>query len=154
MTIAAIASAIATIANGTTVTISGVTLTVTGIDPPPAQLSTAQLPAAYVLAGDGTIEWGSDYGIETRDYKLQCAVEGLEQSTRETKEAWIRALIVAMRDKLAGYPNLGAAGVQNALVTGDTGALEIQDSPSKSYVGFEMTINVTELIARTYATGE
>jgi hypothetical protein len=153
MTPALVCAAIASIGNGVTVTVSGVTLTTVGIDPPPAQLGTALLPALYALTGAATYEWGSDYGTETREYRLQCAVEAAEQSNRNTREAQRRALIVALRDKFAGYPHLGVDGVQMATVTSDTGPVDIEDR-NGVFVGFEITIEVVEVISRTYAANE
>jgi len=154
MTINTIAAAIASICNGTSVTVSSVVLTINGIDPPPAQISTAKLPCAYVLTGDGAQEWGSDYGIETRQYRVQCAVETVEQATRETRESQIRALIVALRDKLASYPRLGTDGVYTSEVISDTGSVTIADTPNSEYVGFEMVVSVREHLSRTYAANE
>jgi hypothetical protein len=154
MTINLVAAAIAGVCNTTSVTVSSVVLTVNGIDPPPAQISTAKLPCAYVLTGDAVQEWGSDYGIETRNYRIQCAVETIEQATRETRESQIRALIVALRDKFGQYPRLGLDGVIMAEVIGDTGPLAIQDTPNGEYVGFEMVVNVREHLSRTYAANE
>lgn len=154
MSINTVAAAIASTANGTSATVGSVTLTVKGIDPPPAQISTGLLPCAYVLTGDATQEWHSDYGIETRQYRVQCAIDTVEQATRQTRESQTRALIVALRDKFAQYPNLGTAGVQNAIVVSDTGSIAIQDTPNQEYVGFEMVIEVQEYFSRTYAANE
>lgn len=157
MTVSAVPAAIATIVNGTTATVSGVTLTVKGIDPPPAQLSTAKLPCVYSLTGEAQYDftsYGADTLLETRQYRLQCVVEAIEQTSRETRELWTRALITAIRDKLAQYPNLGTAGVLNAIPTSDTGAVIIQDAPNQEYAGFEIVLQVQELIARTYAANE
>jgi hypothetical protein len=154
MSINTIAAAIASICNGTSIVVSSVTLTVNGIDPPPAQLSTAKLPCAYVLTGDAAQAWGSDWGVETRNYRIQCAVETVEQATRETRELQIRALIVALRDKLAGYPRLSTDGVLMATVISDTGPLAIADTPNNEYVGFEMIVSVQEHLSRTYAANE
>lgn len=153
MTPALVGAAIASIGNGVSVTVSGVTLTTVGIDPPPAQLSTAHLPAVYGLTGAAVYEWGSDWGIETREYRIQCAVEAAEQANRAIKENQIRALIVAMRNRFAGYPHLGVDGVQTATVTSDTGPIDIEDRAG-FFIGFEMTLEVVERIDRTYATGE
>lgn len=157
----AVAAAIASICNGVSVTVNGVTLTVKGIDPPPAQLSGAKLPCVYALTGAAeydTTSYGADVLAETRQYAVQCAVEAWEQTNRETRETWSRALIAALRDRLAQYPNLdGCAGVQSATPTGDTGATTIQDTLNgtvKDFVGFEITLQVSELISRTYAAGE
>ncbi|HEY4720926.1 MAG TPA: hypothetical protein VII92_03715, partial [Anaerolineae bacterium] len=73
---------------------------------------------------------------------------------RETRETQIRALIVALRDKLAQYPRLGIDGVLMAEVVSDTGMTTIQDTPTAEYVGFEMIVSVQEHLSRTYATGE
>lgn len=154
MSINTVAAALASIANGTTVTVSSVVLTINGIDPPPAQMSTAKLPCAYVLSGEAVQEWGSDFGIETRNYKIQCVVETLEQATRETRESQIRALIVALRDKLASYPRLGTDAVLTAIVSSDTGPVAIADTPNNEYVGFEMIVSVQEHLVRTYAANE
>ncbi len=154
MSINTVAAAIASTCNGTAVTVNSVVLTVKGIDPPPAQISTAKLPCAYVLTGDAQQEWHSDYGKETRNYRVQCAIDTIEQATRETRESQTRALIVALRDKIAQYPNLGVAGVLNAEVTSDTGPLAISDAPNSEYVGFEMNVSVTEIFSRTYAANE
>jgi hypothetical protein len=153
MTPALVCAAIASIGNGVSVTVNSTTLTTVGIDPPPAQLSTALLPALYALTGAATYEWGSDTGVETREYRLQCAVEAAEQSNRATREAQIRALIVALRDKFAGYSHLGVDGVQTVTVTSDTGPVDIEDR-NGVFVGFEITLEVVERIARTYAANE
>jgi hypothetical protein len=153
MTPALVSAAIATIGNGVSVTVNSVTLTTVGIDPPPAQLSTAQLPAVYGLIGEASYEWRSDYGQETREYRVQCAIEAKQQSNRATRETQIRALIAALRDKFAGYPHLGVAGVLNATVIGDTGPIDIEDR-GEVFIGFEMTLEVVEIISRTYAAGE
>jgi hypothetical protein len=153
MTPALVCAAIASIGNNISVTVNSVTLTTVGIDPPPAQLNTAQLPAVYALTGASAYEWGSDYGIETREYRLQCAVEAAEQSNRATRETQVRALIVALRDQFAGYPHLGVDGVQMATVISDTGPVDIEDR-NGVFVGFEITLEVIERINRTYAIGE
>jgi hypothetical protein len=154
MSINTVAAAIASICNNTSVVVSTVTLTVKGIDPPPAQISTAKLPCAYVLTGESTQDWGNDWGVETRNYRVQCAVETIEQATRETRETQIRALIVALRDKLAGYPRLGLDGVLMSTVISDTGPLAIADTPNSEYVGFELVLSVQEHLSRTYAANE
>jgi hypothetical protein len=161
MSINTIAAAIAAICNGTAATVDSVTYTINGIDPPPAQLSTAKLPCAYTLTGEAQYDLthGADILLETRQYRVQCAIEASEQMYREKREKVTRALIVALRDKLAGYPNLrtvsgSTAGVLNAAPTGDSGPIIIQDSPNTEYVGFEMTLQVSELISRTYAALE
>lgn len=154
MSINTVAAAIATVCNGTSVTVSSVVLTVNGIDPPPAQISTAKLPCAYVLTGDSTQAWGTDWGVETRNYRVQCAVETIEQATRETREMQIRALIVALRDKLASYPRLGTDAVLMSTVISDSGPLAIVDTPNSEYVGFEMIVSVQEHLSRTYAANE
>lgn len=156
MAVSTVPAAIAAILNGVTVTVNGVALTVKGIDPPPAQLSTAKLPCAYVLTDAGEYGYGvgSDNIMETRTYRVQCVVEAAEQMNRETRETHTRALIAVIRDKLAQYPNLGTNGVYNAFPTGDSGPVIIQDAPNNEYVGFEVTVSVAEIIARTYAAHE
>jgi hypothetical protein len=153
MTPALVCAAIASIGNGVSVTVNSLTLTTKGIDPPPAQLVTGLLPALYALTGAATYEWSSDTGTETREYRVQCAVEAVEQANRQTREAQIRALIVVLRDKFAGYPHLGVDGVQSATVISDTGPVDIEDR-NGVFVGFEMTIEVVEMIVRTYAANE
>lgn len=157
MAVSTVPAAIASIVNGVTATVNGVTLTVKGIDPPPAQLSTAKLPCAYVLIGDAQYDvsrYGADEIYETRNYRVQCVVEAHEQTSRETRELWTRALIAAVRNRLLRYPSLGTTGVLNAYPTSDTGPVTIQDTPNTEYVGFEITVQCNEIIARTYATGE
>ena len=163
MTTTGIASAIATIANGTTAVVNGVTITVKGIDPPPDALNTAPLPCVYPLIGSAdydTTSEGSDNYLVTRDYTLQCAIDPKDQSSRSIKELKARQFIDALVAKLMKYPTLdGLAGVREARVLRDTGSAEIEDNipgaVSKSiYNGFEIVIQVTELISRTYAALE
>ncbi len=162
MSINTIAAAISEITNGTAATVDTVTYTINGIDPPPSQLATAKLPCAYTLSGEAqydTTSYGADNLLETRQYRVQCVIEASEQMYREKREKVTRALIVALRDKLAGYPNLrtvsgSTAGVLNAVPTGDSGPIAIQDTPNQEYVGFELTLQVSELISRTYAANE
>jgi hypothetical protein len=154
MSINTIAAAIASVCNGTSATVSSVVLTVKGIDPPPAQLSTGLLPLAYVLTGESEQDWGTDWGVETRRYRIQCAIDTAEQANRQTREMQTRGLIVALRDKLASYPRLGTDGVLMSTVISDTGPIIIQDSPNSEYIGFELVLSVQEHLSRTYAANE
>lgn len=158
MTIATVCAALKTILDAQSVAVGSETYTVRAFDPPPAKLDTADLPACYAFTGAGTDDWqsgGSDADRETRLYRVQCAVLPEGQATPELREGRCRPLIVWLRDRLASYPLLatdaaGVAGIERTLVLGDSGIVILPEWDGK-FIGFEVRLQVAEVIARTYA---
>lgn len=136
----------------------GVSGILTAKDPPPAQIDTAQLPCLFVFTGEASCDWellgDPDVGVESRTYRVQVAVVPRNQATPETRETRCRPLIGAVRDALASRPSLGGVtGVLNSVVTGDSGVAILPEYEAK-FIGFEVRLEVTEIIARTYSAGE
>ncbi len=157
MTIATICAALKTVCNGTTgVTSDSVTLTIKAYDPPPASLDSVKLPACYVFTGAAeydTETYGSDSIGVAREYEIHCAVLAEGNATPELREKHCRPLLDALRDKLLQYTNAGVAGLQQMPAVSDSGIVTLPEYGGL-YVGFIITINTLEIVARTYATGE
>lgn len=158
MTIATVCAALKTICNGVTgVTTDGVSLVVKSYDPPPASMDSVKLPASYVFTGAAEFDTQS-YGPEevaiTREYEVHCAVLAENAATPELREKHCRPLLEALRTKLLQYPNLGSvATVQMMTPLSDSGVIVLPEYGGL-YVGFIVTINTLEIVARTYASGE
>ena len=158
MTIATVCAALKTICNGVTgVTSDGVSLVVKSYDPPPASMDSVKLPASYVFTGAAEFDTQS-YGPEevaiTREYEVHCAVLAENAATPELREKHCRPLLEALRTKLLQYPNLGSvATVQMMTPLSDSGVIALPEYGGL-YVGFIVTINTLEIVARTYASGE
>ena len=157
MTIAAICAALKTVCNGTSgITSDSVTLTIKAYDPPPASLDSVKLPAAYVLTGAAefdTTGYGPDQIGVSREYEVNCAVLAEGNATPELREKHCRPLLDALRDKLLQYTHAGVAGLQQMPAVSDSGIVTLPEYGGL-YVGFIITINTLEIVARTYASGE
>ncbi len=157
MTIATICAALKTVCNGTTgVTSDSVTLTIKAYDPPPASLDSVKLPASYVFTGAAEFDtetYGSDSIGVAREYEVHCAVLAEGNATPELREKHCRPLLDALRDKLLQYTNAGGSGLQQMPAVSDSGIVTLPEYGGL-YVGFIITINTLEIVARTYATGE
>jgi len=126
------------------------------MDPPPPTINTASLPLLYALTGESDYDdtRGSELLWVTRIYRIQVAVIPRNQATPNTRETQCRPLISAVRDTFAQYPQLGnVLGVQNARVVGDTGVALLPDWEGL-YVGFEVRLEVTSVVERTYTQKE
>lgn len=146
MSITTVCAAIAAIG----ASISGIT---SAKDPGTPKLDTAQLPALYVLTGPATHEWYGDYGIETRQYRIQVAVVPYDQGMSGQQEARCRPVLTAVRNAFASRPALdGTVGVQESLVMQDSGIIMLS-SYDQAFWGFEMRLQVKEVMERTYADG-
>jgi hypothetical protein len=158
MSIATVCAAIKAILDGQTVTVGSETYTIRAFDPPPAKLDTADLPACYAFTGTASNDWPnamSDDYREARLYRVQCAVLPEGQATPELREARVRPMIVWLRDRLASYPILRTSDasvlhVERTLVMGDSGIAILPEWDGK-FIGFEVRLQVTELVTRTYA---
>jgi len=148
MSLTTICSAIKTIGAA----ISGITA---AIDPPPAGLVSAQMPALYVFSGPATTDWasqGDEGGVETRLYRVRVAIAPEAEATPPLLETRIRTLLPAVRDAFAARPSLGSTvGVVEARVLGDSGPIAL---PEYNAVGFELRLEVQDLLLRTFASGE
>lgn len=158
MTIATVCAALKTICNGVTgVTTDGVSLVVKSYDPPPASMDSVKLPASYVFTGAAefdTLAYGPEEVAITREYEVHCAVLAENAATPELREKHCRPLLEALRTKLLQYPNLGGvATVQMMTPLSDSGVIALPEYGGL-YVGFIVTINTLEIVARTYASGE
>ena len=158
MTIATVCAALKTICNGVTgVTTDGVSLVVKSYDPPPASMDSVKLPASYVFTGAAefdTLAYGPEEVAITREYEVHCAVLAENAATPELREKHCRPLLEALRTKLLQYPNLGSvATVQMMTPLSDSGVIALPEYGGL-YVGFIVTINTLEIVARTYASGE
>lgn len=128
---------------------------VTGIEAtfalPPPSLDTAALPACYILTGGGSDTYETDdFDSEDRIYRIQIAVVPRGQASAEVRETRCRALIHSVKNKLKSYTNLERTPfVRNMRVQGDSGIVVLPEYGAK-YVGFEVRVNVTELIHKTY----
>ena len=149
MSISTVCTAIAAIAAN----VKGIT---SAKDPGTPKLDTAQLPALFVLTGPATYEWFGDYGIETRQYRLQVAVLPCDQGQSGQQEARCRPLLVAVRDAFAARPGLNGVldvlGVREASVMQDSGII-VLSTYDQTFWGFEVRVQVKETIGRTYADG-
>ncbi len=157
MTIAAICAALKTVCNSTSgITADSVTLTIKAYDPPPASLDSVKLPASYVFTGAAEFDtdtYGPDQIGVSREYEVHCAVLAEGNATPELREKHCRPLLDALRDKLLQYTNAGVAGLQQMPAVSDSGIVTLPEYGGL-YVGFVITINTLEIVARTYATGE
>ena len=157
MTIATICAALKTVCNGTSgITADSVTLTIKAYDPPPASLDSVKLPASYVFTGAAEFDtdtYGSDQIGVSREYEVHCAVLAEGNATPELREKHCRPLLDALRDKLLQDTNAGVAGLQQMPAVSDSGIVTLPEYGGL-YVGFVITINTLEIVARTYATGE
>lgn len=158
MTIATVAAALKTICNGVTgVTSDTVTLTIKAYDPPPASLDSVKLPALYVFTGAAeydTETYGADEVGVVREYEVHCAVLAEGNATPELREKHCRPILETLRAKLLQYPSIGnVSTVQGMTPTGDGGIITLPEYGGL-YVGFIITINVLELVSRTYASNE
>ena len=158
MTIATVCAALKTICNGVTgVTTDGVSLVVKSYDPPPASMDSVKLPASYVFTGAAefdTLAYGPEEVAITREYEVHCAVLAENAATPELREKHCRPLLETLRTKLLQYPNLGGvATVQAMTPLSDSGVIALPEYGGL-YVGFIVTINTLEIVARTYASGE
>ncbi len=128
-------------------------------DPPPDSLDTPQLPATYVLTGQATdTEAGDDLRSEVRTYRVQFAWMAKGSATPKLRESRIRPYIRAAKEILAAYPTLrhpsmpeGTAplGILSCFVRGDSGIVVLPEWNSR-FVGFEVRVEVTELVRRRY----
>ena len=158
MTIATVCAALKTICNGVTgVTSDGVSLVVKSYDPPPASMDSVKLPASYVFTGAAefdTLAYGPEEVAITREYEVHCAVLAENAATPELREKHCRPLLEALRTKLLQYPNLGGVVTVQAMTPlSDSGVIALPEYGGL-YVGFIITINTLEIVARTYASGE
>jgi hypothetical protein len=125
----------------------------TAKDPPPAALDTALLPCLYVWTGPAqysAVDLGSDYVLETRLYRVQVAVAPEGEATPEMLEARTRPILTAARDMYFSWPQINATTwVQTSQPISDSGVILLPEYGSK-FVGFELRVQVSEHIKRTY----
>ncbi len=158
MTIAATCAALKTILNGVTgVTSDSVTLAVKAYDPPPASMDSVKLPAAYVFTGGAefdTENYGADFIGVTREYEVHVAVLAEASATPELREKHCRPLLESIRTRLMMYPSLGnVATLQSMTAASDSGVIVLPEYGG-IHIGFTITINTLEIVARTYASNE
>lgn len=129
----------------------------TAKDPPPEAMETAILPCVYTLTGeaeDFPPDSPEDVYWETRTYRVQCAVLPRNQATPQTRELRIRPLIRLLKSALVSRPSLGNVRyVTRARVRGDSGPAILPEWDGK-YLGFEIRIEVTSVVAVCYPGGE
>ncbi len=127
----------------------------TAEDPPPPSIETAQIPMLYVLTGEADFDWADiDQGWETRIYRVQVAVIPTTLATPETRETRCRPVLVGVRGVLDSAPQLGQTRyIQSATIVGDSGIAILPEYNSK-YVGFEIRLQVIEVFARDFSSGE
>lgn len=160
MSIETVPEAIALIANGTQLLISGKTYTLKAFDPPPPKLDTPELPALYVLSGnadDGTI-LGAQTIDELRTYRVQVAILTLGEGSAYNRETFCRPWIAKIKNLFHSHPGLRAPlsptlFVHNSRVLSDTGVVVLPEFDGQ-FIGFEMRLQVEEVIPRTYASAE
>lgn len=154
MTIESVRAGVAAIvAAMSSVTVGAVSYTLRGHNPPPGKLDTADLPAVYTLTGAATDDFqsgGSDSDRETRVYRVQVAVLPVGQGTPAERETRCAPILVAVKDALRARPHLGVAFVERAVVLGDSGIVILPEFDG-AFIGFEIRLQVTELLGRTYA---
>lgn len=127
-----------------------------GMNPPPAKIDTAEMPAVYVFTGPATDDLaggGEDTDRETRVYAVQCAVLPNGQGTARERETRCRPLLVALKDALRARPHLGTNYVERSSVLGDSGIVVLPDYDGAN-IGFEIRLSVTMRIGRLYADFE
>jgi hypothetical protein len=126
----------------------------TAVDPPPPIIDTAKIPCLFVFTGEAEYKWDGDIGEERRTYRVQVAVVPTTLATPETRETRIRPLIDAVVNQLASYPGLNnLSRILNSEVMSDSGPAILPEYEGK-YVGFEIRLVVTSIVARNYAAKE
>ncbi len=156
MSIATVCAALKTILDAVTATTAdGVALNINAYDPPPPNTDSVRFPAAYIVEGGAvySYDYGADEVLETREYEIRCAIGAEATTNMATRAKHVRALLPAVIAQLLKYPNLGIAGVQEQHPNADSGEITLPDYGGVN-IGFTVTIQVQELIARTYAAGE
>jgi hypothetical protein len=157
VTIELVAAALVTIVGGMSVNIGATEhYTLKGFNPPPPKIDTAELPAVYAVTGSATDDEdsaGDDQVRETRTYAVRVPVMPEGQGTAQEREKRCRPILQAVKAKLRQYPHLGVAGVERARVIGDSGITLLPDWDG-AFIGFEVRLQVVELIARTFAANE
>jgi hypothetical protein len=147
-------AAIVTIANAMpALTIDGESRKVRGINPLPATWPTAHFPGLYVLTGAATDDEesaGDDQVRETRLYRLQVPFMAAGGGTPDERETRGRPLLTAVKAWFRKYPHLGTAHVESARVLGDSGIVILPEYDGAN-IGFEIRLQVTELVDREYA---
>lgn len=116
------------------------------IDPPPAELNTADLPALWVFTGPAQILPNSPlagYEYRRRTFRVQAAVLPTGQGSPATRETLCRPLLVAVSNALSNNPHLGGVDwVQDSKVASDSGIVILPEWGGK-YIGFEVRLEVT-----------
>lgn len=138
------------------VTVGAVSYKIRGIDPLPPIWDTAHLPGLYVLTGaatDDEASAGGDFVRETRIYRVQVPYLPNGQGSPLERETRGRPLLKAVKDWFRRYPHLGTADVERAKVLGDSGIVELPEYDRQN-IGFEIRLQVVELIGRAYADFE
>lgn len=123
------------------------------VDPPPAQIDTVHLPCNYTYTGEADY---TDYQENviwiSRTFRNQTAVLPYGQSTPQLREAKVRPVLEVVRDQLFSYSgNLGALdlGLMQVRITRDSGVAMLPDWDGK-FIGFEFTMIIEYVVARTY----
>lgn len=155
MSIELVCAAIKTVVDGLSPVAAGATETydLKGFNPPPAKADTAQLPGVWTFTGPATYIDGADWLTEERTYLVQCAVLPVGQGTPAEREQRCRPLLVALRAALIAHPHLGVAFVQRTRLLGDSGITVLPEYDG-AFIGFELRLGVTEIVARSYAASE
>ena len=134
-------------------TISGVE---SAYSEPPLNLDTAKLPCFYPLMGAATYEeLGGDFCTEERQYRCQVAIAPVAEAKPDLIEKRARVLVPLTRDALLKYAALNSLSDAPLQVTvsSDTG-VRVLPEYGGTYIGFEFSITVQTVFARSYAAGE
>jgi hypothetical protein len=125
------------------------------LDPPPATLDTAKMPALFTWTGPATYrDLGDDWIEETRLYRVQVAVVKVGEATPDVREKRCRPLLDAARETFFKYPQLSQTlRVQEARPLGDSGIVVLPEYGG-SHIGFELRLQVIEYFERSYAPYE
>lgn len=122
-------------------------------DPPPASLSTADLPALYVYTGAATDDYeanGDFFTTVTRRYQVQVAVLPRGQANPQDREDKTRPILEAVKKAYWNKPFLGGTvlGLQWCRVVGDSGVVILPDWGAE-YVGVSINLEVLSIEQRT-----
>jgi hypothetical protein len=121
----------------------------------PESLNTAELPAFINLTGQATDDWqnlGDGMDLEARIYTMRLYVLPVVLGIPGEGERLCEPFFTRVRDYFASHPLLGnLAGVQIALVTGDSGVIAFPfDNSEQKYLGIEFKLQVQEHIGFNY----
>ena len=126
-------------------------------DPPPANLTTADLPAVFVWTGAGSHDenvMGENFVNTTRLFYFQVAVIPLGQGDPNTRETLIRPLLEAALATLRKYPKLkGLEWIERMTVNTDSGVIILPEYGGK-FIGFEIQLGVKYIAPRSFAANE